>query len=104
MKAINNVKLGKTLSIIGIVLIYLWSFLYLDISIIGWDAFTNEEIIEERRKIISRTSINIINNLTIFIKLFMENHSNPTQNRTTIWFSYYQYCILLLDSWHRQYL
>lgn len=45
----NNVKLGKTLSIIGIVLnILVVIFFIWIISIIGWDALQNEEIMRER--------------------------------------------------------
>lgn len=45
----NNVKLGKTLSIIGIVLnILVVIFFVWIISIIGWDALQNEELMRER--------------------------------------------------------
>ena len=45
----NNVKIGKTLSIIGIVLnILVVIFFIWIISIIGWDALQNEEIMRER--------------------------------------------------------
>ncbi|MDX1364666.1 CCC motif membrane protein [Arenibacter latericius] len=45
----NNVKLGKTLSIIGIVLnILVVIFFIWIISIIGWDALQNEELMRER--------------------------------------------------------
>jgi len=45
----NNVKLGKTLSVIGIVLniLMLIFFLWI-ISIIGWDALQNEDLMRER--------------------------------------------------------
>ncbi|MDX1327366.1 MAG: CCC motif membrane protein [Arenibacter sp.] len=45
----NNVKLGKTLSIIGIVLNILVAIFFIwIISIIGWDAMQNEELMRER--------------------------------------------------------
>ena len=45
----NNVKLGKTLSIIGIVLnILVIIFFIWIISIIGWDALQDEELMRER--------------------------------------------------------
>jgi hypothetical protein len=45
----NNVKLGKTLSIIGIVLnVLIFIFFIWIISIIGWDALQNEELMRER--------------------------------------------------------
>ncbi|MCM4168957.1 hypothetical protein KCTC52924_00278 [Arenibacter antarcticus] len=45
----NNVKLGKTLSIIGIVLnILVVIFFIWIISIIGWDSMQNEELMRER--------------------------------------------------------
>ncbi|SHJ86575.1 hypothetical protein SAMN04487911_14711 [Arenibacter nanhaiticus] len=46
---INNIKLGKTLSIIGIVLNVLVAIFFIwIISIIGWDALQNEELMRER--------------------------------------------------------
>ncbi|GGW31318.1 CCC motif membrane protein [Arenibacter certesii] len=45
----NNVKLGKTLSIIGIVLnILVVVFFVWIVSIIGWDALQNEDLMRER--------------------------------------------------------
>lgn len=45
----NNVKLGRTLSIIGIVLNILVVVLFIwVVSIIGWDALQNEELMRER--------------------------------------------------------
>lgn len=45
----NNVKLGKTLSIIGIVLnILVVIFFIWIISIIGWENLQNEELMRER--------------------------------------------------------
>ena len=45
----NNVKLGKTLSVIGIVLnILVIIFFIWIISIIGWDALQDEELMRER--------------------------------------------------------
>ncbi|MBC8768068.1 DUF4190 domain-containing protein [Arenibacter sp. BSSL-BM3] len=45
----NNVKLGRTLSIIGIILnVLVVIFFIWIISIIGWDALQNEELMRER--------------------------------------------------------
>ncbi|MCM4153146.1 hypothetical protein DHD05_16265 [Arenibacter sp. N53] len=45
----NNVKLGRTLSIIGIILnILVVIFFIWIITIIGWDALQNEELMRER--------------------------------------------------------